>query len=641
MASQQLTIGPAMAISSEVEKLERRWNENPSGLTFAPLAEAYRRAGDQQRALEILEVGLTVHPDYVPALIVRGRCHLDSGSLVDAEAAFQQVLARDPANAIALRGMADLCERGGRVPEAIERLELLLEVDRSNSEARADLIRLKSAPAVPDATVPAVSAQIDEDLTLVSLPDEGSDKAVAVPDLPDETDEGALRIENLSVDPMTSEEEPDLPQPEARLPWEPLAMPGWGEPAPEPVESAAVSAAPEELQPEARALPEEVQPEVQPDDDAPVAEEPVVATSNPPLEGLMDVSDLPVTPPETIAEQPAEPMAHRPWDYLLAAPSESQEPAASGVDADRESDEPAIAGAAPVEAAAVESVVSVEMNLVGEAPAEAVGSELAGPVPVAEQGEVAPEATASESPVMNEPVPPESPEAAEIPWPEVAEADQEEVEASVDDLVEAESEEAVAVAEEAALAEPADDPALIVTESMAELFLKQGHRELALAVYRQLLERSPSSDSLLEAIARLENEAAARQAAAPVMDRPSRAASVTGGEPVGAMLQAVLSSPPPASASNVLPPAIEPVAAGEPARPGAEPLTLGQVFGDEPSVPPPAMESEPAPATEPSFDEFFGAPSGGGDTSAPATGSRAADGEDMRQFTHWLKGLKR
>ena len=38
-----------MAFSSEIEKLERRWQENPLGLTFAPLAEAYRKAGDPAR----------------------------------------------------------------------------------------------------------------------------------------------------------------------------------------------------------------------------------------------------------------------------------------------------------------------------------------------------------------------------------------------------------------------------------------------------------------------------------------------------------------------------------------------------------------------------------------------------------------
>ena len=34
-----------MAASSEIEKLERRYAENPDGRYFAPLADAYRKAG--------------------------------------------------------------------------------------------------------------------------------------------------------------------------------------------------------------------------------------------------------------------------------------------------------------------------------------------------------------------------------------------------------------------------------------------------------------------------------------------------------------------------------------------------------------------------------------------------------------------
>jgi hypothetical protein len=45
-----------MAISSEIEKLEKRWQQT-SGLVFAPLAEAYRKAGLHARALELLEQG--------------------------------------------------------------------------------------------------------------------------------------------------------------------------------------------------------------------------------------------------------------------------------------------------------------------------------------------------------------------------------------------------------------------------------------------------------------------------------------------------------------------------------------------------------------------------------------------------------
>ena len=66
---------------SEIEKLERRYAENPHGLTFAPLAEVHRKNGDVQRALELLKPGLQSHPDYIPASIVLGRCHLDLGDL--------------------------------------------------------------------------------------------------------------------------------------------------------------------------------------------------------------------------------------------------------------------------------------------------------------------------------------------------------------------------------------------------------------------------------------------------------------------------------------------------------------------------------------------------------------------------------
>jgi len=138
-----------MAFTSEIDKLERRWNENPLGLTFAPYAEACRKAGDVAKALELLEKGLAQHPNYVPAHIVRGRCYLDIQSDGDAEQAFLRAVELDPENVIALKSLAELAERAGRLPEAIRRLEQLLEVDRSNEEARGQLDRVLELPAVP------------------------------------------------------------------------------------------------------------------------------------------------------------------------------------------------------------------------------------------------------------------------------------------------------------------------------------------------------------------------------------------------------------------------------------------------------------------------------------------------------------
>jgi len=62
------------------------------------------------------------------------------------------------------------------------------------------------------------------------------------------------------------------------------------------------------------------------------------------------------------------------------------------------------------------------------------------------------------------------------------------------------------------------------------------------------------------------------------------------------------------------------------------------VFGDEPAKA--RREEEPvaeANAAEPSYDEFFGA----GPTEPAAAPTPRGEGEDLRQFNEWLKGLKR
>jgi hypothetical protein len=249
------------------------------------------------------------------------------------------------------------------------------------------------------------------------------------------------------------------------------------------------------------------------------------------------------------------------------------------------------------------------------------------------------------------PPPPESPEAA-FAWPELEPAD---VVAEPPATAEAEEPVAMVTAEpvvtsavpeddvpaadrEAELPQP--EPALVITESMAELFLKQGHRELALAVYRQLRDRDPSPGHLDQVIAGLEAEL--RPEVGPAAARPEFAASATGGVSVHDFLTRVLQSPPPLASAAVLPPAIEPVAAGEPMRPLDQPLSLGAVFGDEPQVAPRGVDAEPpAPSAEPSYDEFFGAVAAGEPAAAGSGPSRSSEAEDLRQFNEWLKGLKR
>jgi len=130
---------------SEIEKLERRYTENPQGLTFAPLAEVHRKNGEVQRALDLLGLGLQIHPDYIPASIVLGRCHMDMGDVHAAETAFLHVLDLDGENVIALKALADISERLLKFDDAERWLHTLLTVDRSNDDAREQLQRVEIA----------------------------------------------------------------------------------------------------------------------------------------------------------------------------------------------------------------------------------------------------------------------------------------------------------------------------------------------------------------------------------------------------------------------------------------------------------------------------------------------------------------
>ncbi|HEY3279537.1 MAG TPA: tetratricopeptide repeat protein [Gemmatimonadales bacterium] len=133
-----------MAYTSEIEKLERRWLENPKGRNFAPLADAYRKAGELDRAIDLCKSGLERHPDYVSAHIVYGRCLIDMKNDAGASEVFAKVLALDPENIIALKILGEIAERNSRFAEAVNWLTRLLAADPMNGDAAEALARAKS-----------------------------------------------------------------------------------------------------------------------------------------------------------------------------------------------------------------------------------------------------------------------------------------------------------------------------------------------------------------------------------------------------------------------------------------------------------------------------------------------------------------
>lgn len=211
-------------------------------------------------------------------------------------------------------------------------------------------------------------------------------------------------------------------------------------------------------------------------------------------------------------------------------------------------------------------------------------------------------------------------------------------------------------------------PAPFVTETLAELYLQQGFRDEALAIYRQLVARDPSDQTLQRRIEAIEQGEVPQAAPLAEAEAENRAASqsvrsffsrlarrpavslgssmpdnTTGPEtPFAAAASALASlfaaSKPPASdesaAATLAGAFTDP--AGRPSRAADRELSLDHLFRD---VPPGGSAHGGV-----SLDEFYatpGAPPGSPTEPGEETDSTESGGTDIRQFTAWLEGLRK
>jgi tetratricopeptide (TPR) repeat protein len=216
-----------------------------------------------------------------------------------------------------------------------------------------------------------------------------------------------------------------------------------------------------------------------------------------------------------------------------------------------------------------------------------------------------------------------------------------------------------------------------VTETMAELYLQQGHQEEALRVYRALLEQRPGDAALEGRIAALEGDVAKTEPMPSGSPTPAGMPSVSAGPTIREVLELIAQrrpgfraaplrgrgnggAPPPAQRTGSVPGARDALsnlfsAARVASADEGAALVLALAFTEVNNGTPARAPLEGAPAhrasNELSLDTVFGGgqgPSGGSvsydqffaqrPSGAPATGGQH---DDVAQFTKWLEGLKR
>ena len=581
-----------MAYTSEIEKLEARYRENPKGRNFAPLADAYRKAGLIDNAIELCQAGLQLHPDYVSGHIVHGRCLVDKKDDTGAEAVFRKVLDLDPENILALKVLAEISERNDRFDQAVEWLNRLLLADPMNGEAAEGLSRVRGKAGAQAAAPPPAEEPV---ATMLMEP---------TPETPILVEHEELELESAAV-PSAAGAPPSQP----RLSIDHMEGPF----------------------------------------DTGMADADTAAMDRPEFD--LERTSEPAMDPGAVAP-PGEIETYDSLDLNQVSPGEV---IADGIELEESG---TVTPDAEVQIEGLARTQYEGSGVFKVDDAERSTSPVADlPLIMPDELEPVPWATARPS-RETEPIELAAAEAAPVAPPPMRLPD--------DD----------GAADTATLsqAEP------VVTETMAELYLRQGHREDALHVYEALLAQRPQDARLRQKVAEL--------SAPPPSPRKRASGS---GQSAGAFLKGIMSAKPGAPAPMLpaepvaptpAPPArssgptslgtgraepeveTEPTqpAPGSPTRPASDAISLDSVFGEEggrgsvPALPEPVPEQPsrlPTASGGFSFDDFFGTAAAPGSSSGkptansrpprPSGGGRSRSPEqeeDLDQFQAWLKSLK-
>lgn len=192
----------------ELDDLFERYKSAPKSHVFAPLADACRKAGMLEEALEICSRGLRENPRYASGYVVQGKCLYDAGRSGDAQAAFERVLEIDPKNLVALKFLGILHAERGDFESAKGFFEDILVLDPDDREIRSRIEDVDVASVLaPQASVRAPYPPVIDPMAESESDEIEADEIAVLPEAQDEGFEGApitLRDETVTSDEIAT-----------------------------------------------------------------------------------------------------------------------------------------------------------------------------------------------------------------------------------------------------------------------------------------------------------------------------------------------------------------------------------------------------------------------------------------------------
>lgn len=120
------------------------FQDDPSSKIFAPLAEAYRKIGLVDEAIDICREGLILNPDFISGKVALARAYFDKKLFQQVRNVLTSEIEKIPDNLIAQRLLADSCLELGYLQEALNSYKMLLYFSPSDTEVANIVQELES-----------------------------------------------------------------------------------------------------------------------------------------------------------------------------------------------------------------------------------------------------------------------------------------------------------------------------------------------------------------------------------------------------------------------------------------------------------------------------------------------------------------
>jgi tetratricopeptide (TPR) repeat protein len=112
----------------------KKFQEDPRSRVFAPLAEAYRKAGLVEQAIQVAREGLDIHPNFMGGRVALARALFDQKEYQQVIDELAPVVREVPDNCVAQRLLAESYLILGQLAQSLDAYKMLLYFNPSDSE---------------------------------------------------------------------------------------------------------------------------------------------------------------------------------------------------------------------------------------------------------------------------------------------------------------------------------------------------------------------------------------------------------------------------------------------------------------------------------------------------------------------------